>query len=700
MNIDDLYVTDTEEHFDRVRHNLKTIKVFKSIADTIIDFVHQIEDFQKKLWEKKKFVLSTEWVITIDRLAGYLDQNDISCRLIIEEVIKNEMQVNEWKELFGEESIPTHLTYDALKADLHSWRKLPIDTKYFNFNFKVTLLNLLSDNIELDTYCEGINIESENYHLLSLLNELFKGNIDCAYYDPPFNTGGSEFIYKNTFQHSSWASMIDNRIELTKDLLSEKGVNIIAIDDFELFNLNQIATGIYGAQNFLGNLIVEIKPSGRTNDDFLATSHEYNLFYAYDSAKININFEELSDSQKAEYKYEDKVSKYKWRDFLRTGGYSTPEERPNSFYPIYYKEETNHISLKEILGYEKIMPIDSNGKNRVWRKTPPSLQKHIDAGDIQITKNESKYKVEIKDRIKEGKRPKSIWVGPQYDASSHGTKHIKKLFTNPNFSYPKSIFSVIDTISLVTNDESIVLDIFGGSGTTAEAVMRKNENTQNLKFIIGEQNSYIYNTIIPRIKKIAYSFDWKDGKPKNGIMNGTGVFFKYQRLEQYEEALENIAFNAPEDAVQKALKFDQYIPKYFLEFETKESNTLVNTEAMKDPWDYSLKVWDGFTYDTEMAVDLVETFNYLIGLHMQKCITKEINGRMYQFIYGNNNANKQILVIWRNVKGWIPDDYNADSLALKEELKNYKYDLLYINDQAHIDGYQPIEEVFKNKMLN
>jgi adenine-specific DNA-methyltransferase len=183
-------------------------------------------------------------------------------------------------------------------------------------------------------------------------------------------------------------------------------------------------------------------------------------------------------------------------------------------------------------------------------------------------------------------------------------------------------------------------------------------------------------------------------------MNGLGVFFKYQRLEQYEEALENIAFNASDDAMQKALEFDQYIPKYFMEFETRGSQSLVNTAAMQDPWDYKLKVWDGFTYDTEQAVDLVETFNYLIGLHMQKCITKEINGKKYQFIIGHNNANKQIAVVWRSVKDWKIDDYKADATTLKEELKAFTYDLLYINDQAHIEGYQPIEEVFRNKMLS
>jgi adenine-specific DNA-methyltransferase len=210
----------------------------------------------------------------------------------------------------------------------------------------------------------------------------------------------------------------------------------------------------------------------------------------------------------------------------------------------------------------------------------------------------------------------------------------------------------------------------------------------------------IHKTIIPRIKKIAYTFDWKDGKPKDNSMNGLGIFFKYQRLEQYEEALENIAFNASDDAVQKALEFDQYIPKYFLEFETKGSQTLVNTAVMQDPWDYKLKVWDGFTYDTEQAVDLVETFNYLIGLHMQKCITKEINGKKYQFIIGHNNANKLIAIVWRSVKKWQLEDWKADAIALKEELKAFTFDLLYINDQAHIDGYQPIEEVFKNKMLS
>lgn len=247
------------------------------------------------------------------------------------------------------------------------------------------------------------------------------------------------------------------------------------------------------------------------------------------------------------------------------------------------------------------------------------------------------------------------------------------------------------------------MDYFGGSGSTFHATQLMNiEDKGKRKCIMMEQGQYFYSVIIPRIKKIAFTTMWNKGKPNLSNISGLGVFVKYQRLEQYEEALENIAFSATNDARQKALAFNNYIPKYMLEFETKHSQTLVNTEAMKDPWDYKLKVWDGFTYDTEQAVDLVETFNYLIGLHMQQCITKEIKGHTYQFIFGHNNANKQLAVVWRNVKGWTVDNYKTDAKVLEEELNAFSYDLLYINDQATLPegmSYQPIEEIFKNKMM-
>jgi adenine-specific DNA-methyltransferase len=715
VNVDDLYVTDTEEHFGRLKHNLRTIKVFKSIADIIIDFVHQIEDFQKKLWEKKKFVISTEWVITINRLVEYLGNDEKLYRPILEEVINNNDQVAEWKDLFGKENVPEKLSVDALKADLHSWKELPVDTGYFDIRFKYRLLNNLSLYINLESISNGLVLHTDNYSGIVQLHNKYNELIDSIYIDPPYNTDASEILYKNGYKLSSWTTLFNDRLIESRKLLSDLGILCATIDDFQKRELYNILLENFGKDGILGVVVIRNNPSGRPIPSGFGISHEYGIFVSKSTESVVGTFDR-TERQNKRYSLKDSKGLYMWELLRKRGSDSERKDSPKAYFPIYMKEgnlrvpsmdwdDGNKIWINiEEPGKDEIAlyPIDENGTERRWRWGLPRIKSNL--SELKVEKNSNNYTVYYKYRPPEGSIPPTNWIDARYSSTEHGTGILKNLFRSYNpFSYPKSIYAVRDTlyISLNKNNSGYILDYFAGSGTTFHATqILNNEDKGDRKCILIEQGNYVFTVIIPRIKKIAYSFDWKDGKPKNGIMNGTGIFFKYQRLEQYEEALENIAFNAPEDAVQKALEFDQYIPKYFLEFETKESNTLVNTEAMKDPWDYRLKVWDGFTYDTEMAVDMVETFNYLIGLHMQKCITKEINGRMYQFIYGNNNANKKILVIWRNVKGWTPDDYTADSLALKKELAYFKYDLLYINDQAHIDCYQPIEEVFKNKMLN
>ncbi len=721
VNVDDLYVTEVDSYFDRLKHNLKKIKVFKAIAETIIDFVSQIEDFQKKLWEKKKFVLSTHWVITIDRLVQYIGEE--AARPILEEVINNPQQVQEWKELFGEENVPKTLSLDTLKADLHDWRKLPIDTGNFSSDFTTGLLNFLSGKINIAEYLDGFVLNSDNFHGLNLLKEPYSGRVNNVYIDPPYNTSASEIIYKNSFKHSSWNTFIENRIEVGKALINPTGNLCVTIDDVEMASLSLIMTKIFGPKNIAGVIAIRANPSGRPNEAGLAISHEYAIF-AKATEDSAIKKLPRTDVQLSRYNEKDDTSIFEWRNFRREGSNSNREDGKRQWYPIYanidegtirvprmeWSDDTELWSIKEKpLGVEvEIWPITDDGTEKNWRWSEENVRKNY-TQFFARKNNKDIPQVYYKFRPNtDGITPLTFWQDAKYSATEHGTKTLKNLFNHSRFSYPKSIWAVKDCIYIMGNERnSINLDYFPGSGTTFHAVQLLNKDDEGeRKCILIEQGNYVYTIIIPRIKKIAYTFDWKDGKPKpsassgQGSMNGLGVFFKYQRLEQYEEALENIAFTAPEAAVQQALQLDQYIPKYFLEFETRDSQTLVNTQAMQDPWDYRLKVWDGFTYDTEQAVDLVETFNYLIGLHMQKYITKELDGKKYQFILGHNNANKQILAVWRSVKDWTIDDYKADAAILKKELKAFTYDLLYINDQAHIEGYQPIEEVFKNKMLN
>jgi adenine-specific DNA-methyltransferase len=702
VNVEDLYVTDTDSHFDRLKHNLKTIKVFKSIADTIIAFVSQIEDFQKKLWEKKKFVLSTEWVITIDRLVEYVGEE--ASKPILEEVIKNEKQVAEWKAYNLVQEAPT---YDNLKNQ-GKWLKLSLDTNHFDFTFKSELLSILSDHIDLEKELSGFVINSDNYHGLNSIKNKYSSQVDLVHIDPPYNTNSSGFLYKNTFQHSSWLSMMFDRLQQSIDTINEKGVLSCHIDENEYENLFFLMNAL-GTQD-MGTMVWD-KGSPVTGAHGLATQHEYILWRSKSSIKLQSVKENIQEmQQKANELFElhggnsdDAIKEY--RAWLRSNKkLSKAEKIYNTFdsnrriyrsadmtATDYRTNEKFHIPLIHPIT-KKECPVPSNG----WRYTPETLKKLIDSDLILFGDDENKIprkKVLLTDN-ESSQLPSLIRSGYR------GKLDLDNLGIAFPFAHSSEFYSML-TSAAITEQNSIVLDYFAGSGTTFHASQKFNRDYNlSLRTILIEQGQYVAYLIVPRIKKIAYTFDWKDGKPKDGSMNGLGVFFKYQSLEQYEEALENIAFNASEDAVQKALEFEQYIPKYFLEFETKGSQTLVNTTVMKDPWDYKLKVWDGFTYDTEQAVDLVETFNYLIGLHMQKCITKELNGKKYQFIYGHNNANKNILVVWRSVKDWSVDDFKADASTLKTELKAFEYDLLYINDQAHIEGYQPIEEVFKNKMLS
>lgn len=703
VNVENLYVSDSEEHFERIRHNLKTIKVFKTIADTIIDFVSQIEDFQKKLWEKKKFVLSTEWVITIDRLVAYIGEED--AKPILEEVIKNKKQVTEWKSLYGAENIPKKLTLETLKADIHTWKKFAIDTVYFDIGFKYNLLNALSDKIDLEKEADGLVINSDNYHGIEALKPKYSNSLNCIYIDPPYNTNATPIIYKNAFKDSSWLSLIENRVNNAVDLLkSQNGCFSVAIDDNELFNLGKLLQNQF-SQFDIHQAIVNHYPGSGTGRSNVSRTHEYNLFLIPNGADI------LRGSTK-----DDGV---RTRGFRRagTGSNNYRTGRENSFYavlvdPISFEiigvekppalEDDDYPTGNTADGFKRVYPIGEDGAERVWSL---SYEGALDALEKKELICSDKFVVK---RLfyDEAKRAlvQSVWLNKKFNATTYGTNLLTDIYGKSGlFSYPKSVYTVttaIDTITHASGNNQI-LDFFPGSGTTFHAtfLLKKQYPTKHFKCSLIEQGTYTYTLIIPRIKKIAYSFDWKAGKPKDSSMNGLGVFFKYQKLEQYEEALENIAFNIPDETKQQALAFEHYIPKYFLEFETKDSQTLVNTEAMQDPWNYQLKVWDGFTYDNEQAVDLVETFNYLIGLHLEKLFTTEINNKKYQFVYGHNNAGKQILIVWRSVKDWTAEDFKADSKALKEELKNYTYDQLYINGQAHIEGYQQTEDVFKNKML-
>ena len=384
--------------------------------------------------------------------------------------------------------------------------KVLANWKRHTANSEQDVTNIQRD--EKDVIRENLIIKGNNLIALHALKQQFRGQVKLIYIDPPYNTRGDAniFGYNNSFNHSTWLTFMKNRLDVAKDLMTENGVMAVAIDDYEYAHLKLLCDEVFGSENYIGTIVVQSKPSGRTTNTHFATCHEYTLFYAKVIDNVTINLIDLTKQQKLAFNLEDDIGRYQLSPFRRSGGYSTPEERPNSFYPIFYNAEGNEFSLEKKEGFAEILPIDSQGKKRVWRQTRPSFLELVGKGEIICKKSKDKWTLYIKDRMPKGRKTKTIWDDSKYDASAHGTMLLKGMFDGEKvFSYPKSIHAVKDTINLLTqrDDHDIVLDFFAGSGTTGHAVFELNkQDGGNRQFILVEQLEKHIAVCKERLKKV------------------------------------------------------------------------------------------------------------------------------------------------------------------------------------------------------
>ncbi|MCL2039926.1 MAG: site-specific DNA-methyltransferase [Bacteroidetes bacterium] len=376
-----------------------------------------------------------------------------------------------------------------------------LDDKVFT-NFKRYDKNGVHDLAELKND-DNMIIKGNNLVVLHSLKKRFAGKIKLIYIDPPYNTqtDANTFAYNNNFNHSTWLTFMKNRLEVARDLLREDGFISIDIDHYELFYLGVLADEIFGRDNRLGVISVVTNPAGRDNK-FFASAHENKLIYAKNKRLAEIGNFNISDTSKKQYSLEDGLGKYKLTALQRTGDGSKREDRPNLFYPIYYLEEDNIISIEKKANAIEILPIDGNGIERRWRWSAAKISRDWQT-ELQVKKTNEKYKIYVKDRLGDGNvKPKSFWMKPEY-AGMTGTNEIKKLLGEKVFTYPKSVYLVKDTIKILSEDDDIILDFFGGSGTTAHAVLELNkEDGGSRQFILCEQMNYIHNVTTKRVQKV------------------------------------------------------------------------------------------------------------------------------------------------------------------------------------------------------
>ncbi|OXB92609.1 site-specific DNA-methyltransferase [Parageobacillus galactosidasius] len=688
MHLDDL---DTENEA-RVEQYLSKIKVIKNIGHKIIKFLEQIENFQKKLWLKKKFVVETNYCVTLDRVPEELYPL----------ILQNQEQINEWKHLFAIDEIEGDLTkpgysepltVEFLKANPY----LIVDTKFFDQDFVDRLIMSFED---IDANIDGLLVESENFQALNLLKERYKNNINYIYIDPPYNTGEDGFVYKDNYRHSSWISMINDRVKISRELMNDSGVLFANIGEEELHNLTSLLHNIFGSNNFVTN-IARVAKTASDLGNFFAPSIDFILCYAKNKEKLQSFTDEVDESLYTKIETEGPRKGERYRDDIALYQSSLTDIRKNQKYFIECPDGSKVIPPCSILD-----EIQRPGDGR-WRWTKETYEKNKHLLVFKKTKtspllNEKGERAEwnvytksyLKDRQEKGTRPRNFL--DQF-INRKGADLLKKM--NISFGYPKPVELVKYLIKISNTDENaVILDFFAGSGTTAHAVINLNRETgSNRKYVLVEMGTYFDTVLKPRIKKAIYSKDWKNGKPVS--REGSSHMFKYIRLESYEDTLNNLEINRTEQQ-QLALELmptetrEEYLLSYMLDIETKGSASLLNLDAFENPFDYKLKISNG-TETTVKTIDVVETFNYLLGLTVRQI--EVIQG--FKVIKGELPTGERALIIWRNLKEKSNEDLERFFTKSKYNIRDNEFDYIYVNGDNHLENIKSQEDTWKVKLI-
>jgi adenine-specific DNA-methyltransferase len=282
-----------------------------------------------------------------------------------------------------------------------------------------------------------------------------------------------------------------------------------------------------------------------------------------------------------------------------------------------------------------------------------------------------------------------------------GKKELEQMGLDFTYSHPVTLYDTLldGTTSNSKNDSSIALDYFAGSGTTGHSVINLNRvDGGKRKFILVEMADYFDTVLLPRLKKVTFTTEWKDGKPKRQATpeeaGRSPRVIKVIRLESYEDALNNITFDA---ANQRVFQFDDYMIQYMLPWESHTSETLLNVDKLTQPFVYQLHIHrDGETHAQQ--VDLPETFNYLLGLHVQTRRVYGDNGRRYLIVRGRIDQ-RQIVVIWRETHGWKQVDFERDRQFVAEQKLVGGADEIFVNGDSFIPNARALEPVFKARMF-
>ncbi|CFX73936.1 DNA methylase N-4/N-6 [Syntrophomonas zehnderi OL-4] len=717
-----IFLDDIDEQDERkTKEYLLKAKIIRSIGKKIIAFLAQIEDFQKMLWLKKKFVVETNYCLTLDRVP----------KKLYPQIIENKAQVEEWVRLFAIDEItpgqpnlveaPKAGFSDPLTIEfLEQNPYLVLDTGFFPPEFKEQLIDSI-DN--LDENLDGLLIHSENFQALNLLQERYADSIDFIHIDPPYNTETSGFLYKNNYRHSSWMSMMFDRLNLSVPIMSDNASFACHIDENEYERL----WNVFEKSSLLNvGTVVWDKRNPMTGGTGLATQHEYVIWRSKNTVTLRLNNDNVQNM--VDY-VRELISKYgevnedvrkEYTNWINqnpnlTGGekayrYIDDEGRIYQSVSLRAPEPRTDPKFFQPLIHpitKKPCAIPPNGFSR----TPETLQDMIKKGEILFGKDETTQPRQKMFLSIDTKRQMTSVI----QNGMKGKADTDKLGVEFPYCHPVSFYEIL--VGATTDKISTILDYFAGSGTTAHAVINLNrEDGGNRKYILVEMGEYFDTVTKPRVQKVIYSEDWKDGKPVS--RKGISHAFKYLRLESYEDTLNNIEIE------EGTLKFltnpavkEQYMLHYLLPDETRGSLSLLNIDMLDHPFDYAMNITR--RQESKVTViDLVETFNYLIGLKVERSFARQgfdaefttgeygavtarlRSGSTYRFkmVEGTTLSGDRVLVIWRDLTGdKIKDNAVLDAFFQRKKISttDFEYKKIYVNGDNNLPNLRTDEESWK-----
>lgn len=688
---------------DEFLKHLTVIKAIKRVGMKLITFLASLENYQKRLWLKKKFVVESNYCITLDRVP----------EKFYAEIAANDAQREEWMRLFAIDEITSQNTDGSFVAGKSRYSVpltveflkenpfLVLDTKFFPAEFKNALLASID---HIDEQCDGLLINSENFQALGLLQEKYKEQVKCVYIDPPYNTGDDGFTYKDGYSDSCWLSMINDRLMYSDNLMNQSASTMISIGDEEQEYLSSLIRQKVGKQSFVATLIWEKKKKGSFLSGNIAKMKDYVLCYVKNINEFGGYIGEIN----AEIETYPCVNPDNPRSVrLFRAGIKSKYRNPSVFKPAGSVISAGNMTLTllhDLIIEDNILKQDVAIEAN-WRYSQDSLNEFMNSGSLYITQDLYIRRIVVEAR---NKRLKDLLLRTgeisNEDFRKYDVKNVNKYGWETNedandellqlfgeqyiVSYPKP--SKLITLLLASNrkDNNLILDYFAGSGTTGHSVINLNrEDGGKRKYILCEMGEYFNTVTKPRIQKVIYSKDWDGGKPES--REGSSHCFKYMRLEQYEDTLNNLTIESVNISKDNADFYDGYVLGYMLDIETRDS--LFNMKWFRNPWNMKLRITRQ-NETREEKIDVIETFNYLIGLNVTSILYPK---KGICTVDGVTRSGERTLVIWRDCDTVDNDALNDSFRRMSYSTRDTEFDRIYVNGDNNLENLRTDGEQWK-----